>query len=56
MVTKSNEVPMVVYSVRIARDKLTRFREIAAQEERTGNQKLRVMIDEVIAAHEDDKS
>jgi hypothetical protein len=47
---KSSEI--AVYTVRIEREKLDQLRRIADAEHRTLVQKLRVMIEAEIAAHE----
>lgn len=43
---------LAVYSLRVERERLDRLSEIAATEHRTLVQKLRVMIEAEIAAHE----
>lgn len=43
---------MVVTTLRIERDKLARFKAIAAEDHRTSAQEIRAMIDARISEHE----
>lgn len=44
--------PMVVTTLRVPKQKMDRFREVAALGHRTAAQEMRVLIDERIAEHE----
>jgi hypothetical protein len=48
------ENPVAVYTLRIKRSKLDRFREIAAEQHRTVAGELNAMIDERLAAEPSD--